>query len=74
MGFCELRILFYGLLVTTFLRNPEWRKRKIVIVSPDACTLGKRMRRYWGVDVNRSIIEIPLRLEDAVERLVAAAQ
>lgn len=65
---------FLWLLLTRFLRHPEWKKRKIVIISPDANALGTRIKQYWGVNVKESVVEIPSKLEDALEQLIAATQ
>jgi len=65
---------FLWLLLTRFLRHPEWKKRKIVIISPEACSLGGGIKQYWGVNVSESIVEIPSKIEDAIEQLIAASQ
>ena len=63
---------FLWLLLTRFLRHPEWKKRKIIIISPEACSLGRRIKQYWGVNINQSIMEISSKIEDAVKILIAA--
>jgi hypothetical protein len=61
---------FLWLLLTSFLHNPEWEKRKIVIVSPDAEKLSERIKRFWGVPVANNIIKIPHKLEEKIDDLV----
>jgi len=65
---------FLWLLLTRFLRHPEWKKRKIIIISPEANSLGTRIKQYWGVNVNDSVVEIPSKLEDAIEQLIELTQ
>ena len=65
---------FLWLLLTRFLRHPEWKKRKIIIISPEACSIGTKIKQYWGVNVNESVVVIPSKLEDATEQLIEATQ
>lgn len=39
---------FLWLLLTHFLRQPGWKARRIIIISPDACSIGSKIKRYWG--------------------------
>lgn len=65
---------YLWILLTHFLRHPDWEKRKIIIISPDACSLGLKIKQYWGVNVSQSIMEISSKLEDAVKVLIAATK
>jgi len=38
-------------------------------ITPEANSLGKRIRQYWGVNVNNRLIEIPSKLENAIDEL-----
>jgi hypothetical protein len=63
---------FLTLLITNFLRQPSWRKRKIIIVDPAAEAINNRLKVYWGVNVSSQILPIEDRLEASVERLLKA--
>ena len=65
---------FLWLLLTRFLRHPEWRNRKLIIISPNACSLAMRIKQYWGVNVSESIMEISSKIEDAVKILITATR
>ncbi len=73
---CSLRPedSFLWLLLTRFLRHPEWKKRKIVIINPDACSLGRKIKQYWGVNINESILEIQSKIEESIEQIIVAIQ
>jgi hypothetical protein len=68
---CSLRPedSFLQLLLTAFLRNARLKNRKYIIISPDATCLGNRIRRYWGVNVNECLVEIPIKLENSIDKL-----
>lgn len=57
------------LLLTTFLKGPNCKNRKYIIITPEAKSLGNRIRQYWGVNVNNCLIEIPSKLENAIDEL-----
>lgn len=65
---------FLWILLTRFLRHPDWKERKIIILSPDACSLGQRIKQYWGVNVSQSVMEISSRIQDSVKILIAATR
>ena len=62
---------FLWLLSTTFFRNPNWRNRKSIIIGPEANSIGNRIRQFWGGSVSNCLIEIPSKLENAIDELCA---
>ena len=61
---------FLTLLLTEFLRQPDWRNRRIAILDPSAEAVSSRLKVYWGVDVSSCIVPIEGRLEDSVDQLL----
>ena len=70
---CSLRPedSFLWLLLTTFFRNPNWRNRKSIIISPEANRIGNQIRQFWGGIVSNCLTEIPSKLENAIDELCA---
>jgi hypothetical protein len=58
------------LIVTHFLRQPSWQKRKIIIVDPSATSIGDRIKDYWVVNVSNQIVPIQAPLQDSVADLL----
>jgi hypothetical protein len=60
---------FLSLIVTTFLHHPCWKKGKIIILDPQAESIGEKLRNYWGVNVADQIVPISACLQDSTENL-----
>ena len=67
---CSLRPedTFLTLLLTGFLRQPNWRERKIIVVDPQGEAITSRIKTYWGVKIPIIAIEGPV--EASVEQLL----
>jgi hypothetical protein len=67
---CSLRPedTFLTLLLTDFLRQPNWRERRIMVVDPQAEAITSRIKTYWGVKIPIITIEGPV--EESVEQLL----
>ncbi len=61
---------FLKLIITNFLREPSWRRRKIVIVDPSANSISNHLKTYWGANVEKQIVPIEDRLEVSIEHLI----
>ena len=61
---------FLTVILTSFLRQPSWRTRKLIIVDPGASAISSRLKKFWGVDVSSQVIPIEAPLETAVASLV----
>lgn len=61
---------FLTLILTNFLRQPSWRKRRVFIVDPAANAISSRLKKFWGVDVSSQIVPIEGYLEASVPFLV----
>ena len=59
------------LIVTSFLKNPAWQKKRTFIVSPDACDVKQRIERFWGrkIFTERNLVAIGTGLEHALLQL-----
>lgn len=62
---------FLTLLITSFLRQPSWLSRKIIVVDPAAESISNRLEDYWGVNVSSQIFPIQGQLQNSVARLLA---
>ncbi len=60
---------FLWLLLTSFLKHPNWRKRKVITVSPNANKLIDRIKLYWCMNVNENFVVITSTLEEAIDQL-----
>ncbi len=60
---------FLTLLLTNFLKHPDWKERRIIIVDPKANEIAGKIRHYWGVDVDRCIVPIQGILEKKIGEL-----
>jgi hypothetical protein len=43
---------FLTLIVTNFLHQPSWERRKIIIVDPCADVIREKLKGYWGANVS----------------------
>jgi hypothetical protein len=68
---CSLRPedSFLILLITHFLRQPQWPSRKIVILDMMANEIAKKVKDYWGVNIEECVVPIEGRIENSVEGL-----
>jgi len=62
---------FLTLLITSFLRQPSWLSRKIIVVDPAAESISNRLKDYWGVNVSSQIFPIQGQLQNSIARLLA---
>ena len=60
---------FLSLIVTTFLHHPSWKERKIIILDPQAESIGEKLKNYWGVNVADQIVPVSAYLQDSIENL-----
>lgn len=69
---CALRPedAFLSLIVTQFLRQPNWSSKRIIVIDPHASGICERIRNYWGVNVSKQILGIEYNLENAVPALL----
>jgi hypothetical protein len=63
---------FLTLLLTHFLRQPQWQSRRIVILDLNANDIVSRVKNYWGVNIDQCIVPIERRIENSVEELLKA--
>ena len=61
---------FLTLLLTHFLRQPQWQDRKIVIIDINANDIAIRIKNYWGVNIEKCIFPIEERIENSLESLL----
>lgn len=61
---------FLTVILTSFLRQPSWRTRRIFIVDPAANSICSCLKKFWGVDVSNQIVPIEGCLEACVPALV----
>jgi hypothetical protein len=61
---------FLTTLLTNFLRQNNWCSRKIIIVDLKAEAIAKRIKAYWGVNIDKCIFPIEKRLENAISELI----
>jgi hypothetical protein len=62
---------FLTSLLTNFLRQNNWRSRKIIIADLNAEALAERIKDYWGVNIANCVFPISDYLENAVGKLVS---
>jgi hypothetical protein len=62
---------FLTVLMTHFLHQRGWQGRHIVVVSPAAREVCKRIKRYWGVNVSRQVRPVARPIETAVDELLS---
>jgi len=60
---------FLTLLLTHFLRQPKWQDRKIIIVDPYANNIAKKVKDYWGVNIDSCIMPIKGGIEYSLDEL-----
>lgn len=61
---------FLTLMLTNFLHQPSWQKRRVVIVGPSAGDIGDRVKKFWGVNVSKQIALIEGSLQKSVPALL----
>jgi hypothetical protein len=60
---------FLTLLLTHFLRQPNWQDRKIIIVDPYANNIAQKVKDYWGVNIDKCILPIEGGIEYSLNQL-----
>jgi len=60
---------FLTLLLTHFLRQPQWQSRKIIILDIKANDIASRGKDYWGVNIEECVVSIEGRIENSIEEL-----
>ena len=63
---------FLTVLMTAFLRQPDWAKRLLMIVDPNAEEIAARLRAYWTVSI--PICPIAYAVDASLDKLVALAR
>jgi hypothetical protein len=63
---------FLTLIVTNFLHQPSWERRKIIIVDPSANSIADRLKDYWVVNVSNQILAIQKPLQNSVADLLTS--
>jgi len=68
---CSLRPedLFLTLLLTHFLRQPQWQTRKIIIMDINADSIASRIKNFWGVNIEEYVVPIGGSFEKSIEEL-----
>ncbi len=68
---CSLRPedSFLTLLLTHFLRQPQWQSRKIIILDINADSIASRIKNFWGVNIEECIVPIRGSIEKSIEEL-----
>jgi hypothetical protein len=61
---------FLSLVMTNFLRQRNWRTRRVVIVDPRAPSIRERIRNFWGVNVDEQVVAIAKPIEQSVDCLL----
>ena len=60
---------FLTLLLTHFLRQTNWQDRKIIIVDPYANNIAKKVKNYWGINIDKCILPIEVGIEFSLKQL-----
>ena len=63
---------FLTLIVTNFLHQPSWERRKIIIVDPSANFIADRLKDYWVVNVSNQVLAIQKPLQTSVADLLTS--
>ena len=61
---------FLTLLLTHFLRQPQWQSRRIIILDINANDIASRVKNYWGVNIDKCVVPIEGRIEISVKKLI----
>ncbi len=71
---CSLRPedAFLTLLLTHFLRQPQWQDRKIIILDNNANDIASKIKNYWGVNIEKCVVPIEGHIENSLEELINA--
>ena len=71
---CSLRPedAFLTLLLTHFLRQPQWQDRRIIILDNNANDIASKIKNYWGVNIEKCVVPIEGRIESSLEELINA--
>lgn len=62
---------FLTVLITNFLRQPNWRDRRIIIVDPSASQIAARLAHHWGVNVSEQLRPMDALLQHAASELLS---
>ena len=63
---------FLWLILAHFLRQEQWQDRRIIIMDINANDIASKVKNYWGVDIERCVVQIEGRIENLLEELVTA--
>jgi len=63
---------FLTLILTHFLRQPQWQDRRIIIIDINANDIASKVKNYWGVDIEKCVVPIEGRIENSLEELIKA--
>ncbi len=65
---------YLWLVLTSFMHNPQWKKKRTVIVVPHASETKKRIENFWGRTIfdQQNLVAIDLRLECGISQLADA--
>ena len=71
---CSLRPedVFLTLVMTHFLRQSNWRNRRIIILDLNAGEIAARIREYWPTDIGQCVVPIEGRIEESSDKLLKA--
>jgi hypothetical protein len=62
---------FLPVLLTTFLRQPGWKSREIVVVGPHAQGTCDALRRFWATDVGDQIVPVSREVQESLDELLS---
>jgi len=60
------------LILTHFLRQPQWQDRRIIIIDINENDIATKVKNYWGVDIEKCVVPIEGRIENSLEELIKA--
>lgn len=60
------------LILTHFLRQPQWRTRKIIILDRSADSIASRIKNFWGVNIEECVAPMKGSIEQSIEDLCKA--
>ena len=63
---------FLTLILTHFLRQPQWQDRRFIIIDINANDIASKVINYWGVDIEKCVVPIEGRIENSLEELIKA--
>ncbi len=68
---CSLRTEdnFLKLLITHFLRHPDWQHKKIIIIDIKANEIASKIKEYYAVNIHKCIIPLEGLISEHVDKL-----